>query len=154
MAARLTSKAHQIRVASEAAGGPWGAAGGVTGRGSLRTLKHYRGQQLIQEVDAYDLLLHGIRSDLKRLESGDTLLVPPMGQQVTVEGMVRRPAIYEILHESSLAEVLELAGGILPTAALRHIEVQRVEAHEKRTMLTLDISSSGGVKEISRQLEA
>ena len=119
------------------------AAGGVTARGSLRALKHYRGKQLVQEVDAYDLLLHGIRSDLQRLENGDTLLVPPMGPQVSVEGMVRRPAMYEMLHETSLAEVLELAGGILPTAALRHIEVQRVDAHEKRTMLTLDLGSTG-----------
>ena len=56
-------------------------------------------------------------------------------RKLTVDGMVRRPAVYELLKEKSLAEVLELAGGILPTAALRHIEVQRLEAHEKRTML-------------------
>ena len=67
------------------------AAGGITQRGSLRNLKHYRGKQLIEEVDAYDLLLHGVGSDLKRLENGDSLLVPPMGGQVTVSGMVRRP---------------------------------------------------------------
>jgi protein involved in polysaccharide export with SLBB domain len=130
------------------------AAGGVTGRGSLRALKHYRGKQLVQEVDAYDLLLHGVRSDLKRLENGDTLMVPPMGPQVTVEGMVRRPAIYEMLNEASLADVLELAGGILPTAALRHIEVQRVEAHEKHTMLTLDLGSTSDATEVTQQLEA
>jgi polysaccharide biosynthesis/export protein len=130
------------------------AAGGVTGRGSLRELKHYRGKELVQEVDAYDLLLHGIRANLKPLENGDTLMVPPMGPQVTVEGMVRRPAIYETLSETSLGDVLELAGGILPTAALRHIEVQRVEAHEKRTMLTLDIGSAGDEKEVARQLDA
>ena len=130
------------------------AAGGVTGRGSLRSMKHYRGKQLVQEVDAYDLLLHGIRSDLQRLENGDTLLIPPIGPQLTVEGMVRRPAIYELLNETSLAEVLELAGGILPSAALRHIEVQRLEAHEKHVMLTLDLTSTADVKEVSRQLEA
>jgi len=130
------------------------AAGGVTGRGSLRTLRHYRGKQLIQEVDAYDLLLHGIGSDLKRLENGDTLMVPPLGPQVTVEGMVRRPAIYEMLHEASLADVLELAGGMLPTAALRHIEVQRVEAHEKHTMLTLDLAAIDDEREVARQLAA
>src|SRR5437870_9303307 len=39
------------------------AAGGVTTRGSLRALKHYRGKQLVEDVDAYDLLLHGVRSD-------------------------------------------------------------------------------------------
>jgi polysaccharide biosynthesis/export protein len=118
------------------------AAGGVTARGSLRTLRHSRGKELVQQVDAYDLLLHGVRADLKRLENGDTLLVPPLGPQVTVEGMVRRPGIYELLDENSLTDVLALAGGILPTAALRHIEVQRVEAHEKRTMLTLDLASN------------
>ena len=130
------------------------AAGGVTARGSLRALKHSRGTQLIQQVDAYDLLLHGVRADLKRLEDGDTLLVPPLGPQVTVEGMVRRPGIYELLDENSLTDVLALAGGILPTAALRHIEVQRVEAHEKRTMLTLDLTSDAGHDEVDKQLQA
>jgi len=130
------------------------AAGGITARGSLRTLKHLRGKQLVEEVDAYDLLLHGVRSDMHRLENGDTLLVPPVGPQVTVEGMVRRPAVYELHGENSLAEVLELAGGILPTATLRHIEVQRLEEHEKRTMLTLDIPPSGSADAVQKQLEA
>jgi protein involved in polysaccharide export with SLBB domain len=130
------------------------AAGGVTPRGSLRALKHYRGKQLVEEVDAYDLLLHGVRSDMRRLENGDTLLIPSLGPQVTVDGMVRRPAIYELHGESSLADVLELAGGILPTATLRHIEVQRIEAHEKRTMLTLDLSPSGDADSFKKQLEA
>jgi len=129
------------------------AAGGVTAGGSLRALKHYRGKELIEQVDAYDLLLHGIRSDLKRLENGDTLLVPPIGPQATVDGMVRRSAVYELLDETSLAQVLELAGGILPTAALRHIEVQRLEAHEKRTMLSLDLSSSDSA-ELNKELES
>src|SRR5579872_5422941 len=130
------------------------AAGGVTARGSLRALKHSRVKQLVQQVDAYDLLLHGVRADLKRLEDGDTLLVPPLGSQVTVEGMVDRPGVYELLDENSLTDVLALAGGILPTAALCHIEVQRVEAHEKRTMLTLDLTSDAGHEEIDKQLQA
>jgi len=130
------------------------AAGGVTARGSLRSLKHFRGKELVEQVDAYDLLLHGIRSDLKRLENGDTLLVPPLGPQVTIDGMVRRPAVYELLNENSLAEALELAGGILPSAALRHIEVQRLEAHEKRTMLSLDLASTTNADELGKQLQA
>ncbi|HET8926155.1 MAG TPA: SLBB domain-containing protein [Candidatus Acidoferrum sp.] len=115
------------------------AAGGVTANGSLRRLEHYRGKHLLEEADAYDLLLHGIRGDLKRLENGDSLRVPPLGVTVKVEGMVRRPALYELRGEKNLNEVLELAGGILPAAALRHIEVQRLDAHEKRTMLSLEI---------------
>src|SRR5467141_1555959 len=130
------------------------AAGGVTSRGSLRALKHYRGKQLVEEVDAYDLLLHGVRGDMARLENGDTLMVQPIGPQVTIEGMVRRPAIYELHGETTLEDALELAGGILPAAALRHVEVQRLEAHQKRTMLTLDLSSDGNADSVAKQLSA
>jgi polysaccharide export outer membrane protein len=130
------------------------AAGGPTQDGSLRLVKHYRGKELVQNVDLYDLLLHGVHSDLQHLENGDTILVPPVGPEVKVEGTVRRPAIYELNGEKTLAQVLQLAGGILPTAALRHIEVQRVEAHEKRTMLSLNIQNPKGSEEINKQLEA
>ena len=130
------------------------AAGGVTERGSLRALKHYRGKQLIEEVDAYDLLLRGVGSDAKRLENGDSLMVPTVGAQVTVSGMVRRPAIYELHEESSLADAINLAGGILPAAALQHIELQRLQAHEKRTMQTIEISPSGDPAAIEKELSA
>ncbi|MBI3669525.1 MAG: SLBB domain-containing protein, partial [Acidobacteria bacterium] len=126
------------------------AAEGPTSRGSLRLLRHYRGKQLVQEVDIYDLLLRGVRSDLKRLETGDTVMVPPIGPQATVEGMVRRPAIYELRAEKSLAEVLELAGGILHTATLRQIQVQRVEAHQKRSMLSLDIPDTHSAEAVNK----
>ena len=130
------------------------AAGGPTAGGSLRILKHYRAGQLVQVVDVYDLLLRGVKSDLLRLENGDTVLIPPIGSQVTVEGMVRRPAIYELRDENNLASVLELAGGLLPTAALRHIEVQRILAHEKQTMLSVDIPEANDSSEVTKRLAA
>ncbi len=128
------------------------AAGGVTPQGSLRRLQHYRGKQLIEEVDAYDLLLHGIRGDLQRLENGDSLMVPPFGPAVTVEGMVRRPAVYELRNEKTLLDVLDLSGGILPAAALQHIEVQRLVAHEKRTMLSVEISDTSNSESVRAQM--
>jgi protein involved in polysaccharide export with SLBB domain len=130
------------------------AAGGPTPKGSLRIVKHFRGNQLVQEVDLYDLLLHGVKGDMVRLDNGDTVMVPPVGRQVTVEGMVRRPAIYELKDEKSLASVLELAGGLLPTAALRHIEVQRLVAHDKQTMLSLDIPEVDDSSDVTKKLEA
>jgi polysaccharide export outer membrane protein len=129
-------------------------AGGPTPQGSLRVLKHMRGNQLVQEVDTYDLLLHGVRTDVKRMEDGDTLLVSSIGPQITVEGLVRRPAIYELHGEQNLAQALALAGGMLPTAAVRHIEVQRLVAHEKKTMLSLDISDGGDATKVTRDMEA
>jgi polysaccharide export outer membrane protein len=130
------------------------AAGGPTSRGSLRILKHFRGNQLVQDVDVYDLLLHGVKGDIQRLENGDTVQVPTLGPEITIEGMVRRPAIYERKDENSLAEALALAGGLLPTATLRHIEVQRVVAHEKQTMLSLEIPQDDSAEAATKQLES
>ena len=130
------------------------AAGGPTSDGSMRIVKHYRGDTLVQQVDLYDLLLRGVRTDIKRLEPGDTLIVPPVGALVQMDGMVRRPAIYELRGETTLAQSIDMAGGILPTAALSHIEVQRLDAHEKRTMLSLDISGTTNPAEIETKLAA
>jgi protein involved in polysaccharide export with SLBB domain len=129
------------------------AAGGVTPLGSLRRLEHYRGKQLVELVDGYDLLLHGIRGELKHLENGDSLRVSPLGPCVVVDGMVRRPGSYELNKEKNLGEVLQLAGGILPAAALRHIEVQRLEAHDKRTMLSLEIGEASDKEALRIALE-
>jgi polysaccharide biosynthesis/export protein len=117
-------------------------AGGPTSKGSMRIVKHFRGNQLVENVDLYDLLLRGVQAGTQRLESGDTILVPPIGQEISVAGMVRRPAIYELAGEKNLAEVLELTGGVLPAGALRHVDVERVEAHQSRSMLRLDIPES------------
>ena len=130
------------------------SAGGPTPRGSLRILKHFRGNQLVQEVDVYDLLLHGVKGDIQRLENGDTVMVPPLGPEITIEGMVRRPAVYEQKEEKSLADAADLAGGLLPSATLRHIEVQRLVAHQKQTMLSLDIPQDDSSGEAIRQLES
>ncbi len=130
------------------------AAGGPTTRGSLRIVKHNRGDNLVQEVDLYDLLLHGVKGNLERLENGDTVMIPPLGPEISVEGMVRRPAIYELKDEKSLADVLALAGGLLPTAILRHIEVQRLVAHEKQTMLDIEVPAGDNSAEVTQALQA
>jgi protein involved in polysaccharide export with SLBB domain len=124
------------------------AAGGPTSRGSLRILRQYRGKQMVRETDLYDFLLRGVRSDADRLLPGDTILVPPVGPQVSVEGMVHRPAIYELNGEQGLDQVLDLAGGVLVSASLKQINVERVEAHQRRTMFNLQLPDNAqGIKE-------
>lgn len=128
------------------------AAGGPTPNGSIRMLQHWRQGKLLQTLDVYKLLLHGITSDVLPLENGDTVRVPTVGPQVTVEGMVRRPDIYELDGETTLAQVLQLAGGVLPTATLDHIEVDQLVAHQKRTMLSLNFSEKTDPADIEKKL--
>jgi protein involved in polysaccharide export with SLBB domain len=113
-------------------------AGGPTAIGSLRTLRHYRGKQLISDIDLYDFLLHGVRTDTERLQPGDTILIPPVGHQITVSGMVKRPAIYELRDETTLSQVLTLAGGVMVSAQMRDIKVERIEANDKRVSLAVN----------------
>lgn len=113
-------------------------AGGPTAAGSLRTLRHYRGKQLVEEVDLYDFLLHGTRNGSAPFESGDTLLIPPAGPLIAVSGAVRRPAIYEFKSgEIMLATVIEDAGGLTAAASLSHIRIERIGANHQRETLTL-----------------
>ena len=67
--------------------------------------------------------------------------------------MVRRPAIYELQSEATLADAMNLAGGILPAAALQHIELQRLQAHDKRTMETIEISPGDDPAAIEKAVE-
>jgi protein involved in polysaccharide export with SLBB domain len=129
------------------------AAGGPTGRGSLRVVRHCRGKEVVRELDLYDFLLHGVRGDVERLLPGDTILVPPVGAQVAVSGMVRRPAIYELKGEQRLNEVLDLAGGVLVSASMRQIKVERVDAHQRHSMVSIEVpddsAGDGAVRALS-----
>jgi protein involved in polysaccharide export with SLBB domain len=128
------------------------AAGGVTARGSLRSVRHLRGEKLLRELDVYEFLLRGVRSNADRLEPGDTILVPPVGPQITVTGMVRRPAVYETKNEKDLADALDLAGGVLVSGALRQIRVERIQAHERRVMLSVDLPDGSTLQDVRKLL--
>lgn len=130
------------------------AAGGPTERGSLRVVKHYRGKEMVNEVDLYDFFLHGVRADVQRLESGDTILIPPVGPQVAVAGMVRRPAVYELRNEKDLSDAIDLAGGLLVSAALQNLKVERTEAHERRAMLSVNLPDGSSVQDLRKLLSS
>ena len=126
------------------------AAGGPTATGSLRVVKHYRGSRLIGQMDLYDLLLRGVRLAIEHLQPGDTILVPPVGPLVAVSGMVRRPAIYELLGQTELADVLQMAGGVPVSASMDEIKVERIEAHSKRVFLSVKLSPGASRPAVER----
>jgi protein involved in polysaccharide export with SLBB domain len=129
-------------------------AGGPTSVGSLRIVRHYRGQQLIREVDLYSFLLNGVRMDDERLQAGDTLLIPPAGPQVAIFGMVKRPAIYELKGSSTLKDVLDDAGGATVAAALDHITIDRIEPNKQRETVTLESKASDTTQSVEAQIAA
>jgi protein involved in polysaccharide export with SLBB domain len=119
------------------------AAGGPSKRGSLRNIQLLRNGKVIEKIDLYDFFLRGDRSRDVRLQSGDTVFVPVIGPTVAVSGSVKRPAIYELKEPISLQEFIEMAGGVTFQGYLQRVQVERVEAHQKKVAVDFDLSPEG-----------
>ncbi|MDO8444812.1 MAG: SLBB domain-containing protein [Deltaproteobacteria bacterium] len=127
------------------------AAGGPTMIGSLRKVELKRNNKNIAAMDFYELLLKGDKSKDLRLQNGDVIFVPTVGPIVGIAGNVKRPAVYELKDDNGLAGVLELAGGIIPTAYTQQIQVERVERYERRIVIDINDRESGAVKNFKLQ---
>jgi len=116
------------------------AAGGVSNIGSLRNIQVKRAGELIQKVDLYDLLIKGDSSSDMLLQSGDVVFIPPQSKAVSIAGEVRRPAIYELSHSDDFASIINMAGGLLPSAYPKSTIVERYNQSNLRSILNIDLS--------------
>jgi len=121
-------------------------SGGVRASGSLRRIQLKRSGRLVQELDLYDLLLAGDNRGDARVQAYDVIFVPPVGPRAGVAGEVKRPAIYELRGETSVDELIKLAGGLLPTAFPGEVRINRVAAGRSRGALTLDLTTQDGLR--------
>ncbi len=111
------------------------AACGPSRAGSLRKIRVVRAGKQVAELDFYRFFLQGDRTQDVHLKAGDTILVPPIGPVTAIAGPVRRPAIYELPGPTPLSSVIELAGGLQPTADRRRAQIFRVEPGRQRAIL-------------------
>jgi protein involved in polysaccharide export with SLBB domain len=75
---------------------------------------------------------------------GDVIFVPPIGATVGIGGAVRRPAIYELNGEKSVAESVKLAGGLKPVAFPAASRIERIDDENQRIVVSIDAESSEG----------
>lgn len=119
------------------------AAGGIQESGSLRKVQLKRNGQLIQEIDMYQLLLKGNTQNDIRLLAGDTLFVPTKGEEVVIDGAVKRSAIYELKGSSTLGQLVANAGGTDADAYLQQVTVRRLT--DKGVVIkSVDLSTQSG----------
>jgi protein involved in polysaccharide export with SLBB domain len=110
-------------------------AGGPTKRGSMRDIRVMRNGHTVAHVDLYQFFLYGNRNQDINLIAGDTIFVPVIGPVIAVAGNVRRSGIFEIKSDTDLSDIINMAGGILPTSYINRVHIQRVQAHEKRVVV-------------------
>ena len=118
-------------------------AGGVVDPGSLRNIKVVRGNKTVGVVDVYEYLAKGTQKSDVRLEEGDVVLVPAYSEIVKVDGLVKRPMIYELKEGETVANVLEYAGGFALGANSSAVTVFRMQGagHEVRTVEDKDFGT-------------
>jgi polysaccharide export outer membrane protein len=117
------------------------AAGGVKRIGSLRKIELKRQGALVRRLDLYDLLIRGDTSDDAKLLEGDVIFVPAVGPTASVNGEVRRPAIYELSAAATVADLLQLAGGLTPEADASKAMLTGFDAERRRVVLAVDLAA-------------
>ncbi len=119
-------------------------SGGVKKIGSLRNIELKRSGRLVTTLDLYDLLLHGDTSGDRQLLAGDVIFIPPIGPTVSVDGAVRRPAIYEFRRERTVAQAIDIAGGFMPDADQKLGQLERILPSRLREMHNIDLTLPAG----------
>ena len=86
--------------------------GGINKIGSLRNIQIIRKGKTKTTLDIYDYFLKGNAESDIRLLDGDILFIPVRYTTNFVTGQVMRPAIYELLPNETLADIIHFAGGL------------------------------------------
>jgi protein involved in polysaccharide export with SLBB domain len=111
------------------------ASGGPSAQGSLRHIQVRRDGARITDFDFYDLLIKGDKSKDVRLQPGDVLYIPPVGPLAAISGSVNTPAIYELNGNSTVSDLIEIAGGFSSLANTSRITIERLIDHHARKTL-------------------
>ncbi|MEX8498164.1 MAG: SLBB domain-containing protein [Leptothrix ochracea] len=124
------------------------ASGGPNTNGSLRHIQLKRNAQVVSELDLYDFILNGDKTQDVRLQSGDTVVFLPKGPQIALLGSLDNPAIFELKGSTeSAATVLRYAGLSRisvnrPTALLERVDSLNTKSPRSVNTLKLDDQSA------------
>ncbi len=120
------------------------ASGGPNTNGSLRRIQLKRNEQIVGELDLYDFILNGDKTQDVRLQNGDTVVFLPKGPQIALLGALDNPAIFELKGSTeSAATVLRYAGLSRisvnrPTALLERVDPLNTKSPRSVSTIKLD----------------
>lgn len=118
------------------------AAGGLAKNGSMREVQIKRGGRVVTTVDLYRIIRGTGKSYEYLLKAGDVIVVPIAGKSVTIDGYIKRPAIYEVKSSEKLSDLIKYAGGLSASANKNDIRITRYEGHQKLKVISLSSSEA------------
>jgi len=108
------------------------AAGGIKTSGSLRSIKVYRNNQLLKEVDLYDYITSGKLDNDVRLTNNDIIFIAPRMSNISLNGAVKKAVIFELKKNEGLNELIKYSGGLLSNTSISDVVIQRITPFENR----------------------
>ena len=104
--------------------------GGVKQSGSLRDIQLIRNGEIHTRLDIYQYLLKGNKFDDIRLLDGDVIFIPVRASSVSIKGEVVRDAVFEMLPDDTIENLIQYAGG-LTVRAKKNMHISRVKTMEE-----------------------
>jgi protein involved in polysaccharide export with SLBB domain len=108
------------------------ASGGPNSNGSFRKIQVIRNNKVVSTIDVYGFLLNGVQKGNIRLQDQDVINVPVYQSRVEIAGEVKRPALFEVLSNESLADVIRFAGGFSNQAYTAQVKVLQNTNRERK----------------------
>lgn len=115
-------------------------ANGTSDLGSVRRIELRREGRTIKIMDLYQFLMDPASNQDFFLQDNDYIVVPPYRKAVTISGQVRRPHTYELLDDEHMNKLIDYAGGLLPAAYAKNVQIQRFTGSQ-RIILDMNLDS-------------
>ncbi len=125
-------------------------SGGISEIGTLRAIKLIRTSGEEFEFDLYKLLINGDRSQDVTIEAGDVILVDPAKHFIHLKGEVKRPAIYEILDNETLEDLINFGLGLKMIANKSNINLSVLDIQSSSV---IDMQATGLESNLKNVLE-
>ncbi|HPT32202.1 MAG TPA: polysaccharide biosynthesis/export family protein, partial [Prolixibacteraceae bacterium] len=109
------------------------AAGGPTEIGSVRNIRLIRGNTS-KNIDVYAFMNDPANQYKYDLQNNDILFVPVAKLVVSMEGAIKRPMMYEMLPDETLADLIRYAGDVDMNVYPDFVQIQRYINGEQRLL--------------------
>jgi protein involved in polysaccharide export with SLBB domain len=120
------------------------AAGGIAYGGARRGIVVRRGADSLR-VDLVRYATGGDLSGNPLVFETDVVFVPAAGRYVEILGAVAHPGRYDLVSGDRVSDLVALAGGALPQAALDRAELERFDSMGAASRRTLLLSAEAGL---------
>jgi protein involved in polysaccharide export with SLBB domain len=108
-------------------------ANGITAKGTLREIKLIRDGSVIRELDLYDYLQTGKSVNDITLKENDNIFIGPRINTISLTGETLNPLKYELKKNETLSDLIKFSGGIIASASIDRVSIQRIIPFEERT---------------------